>query len=87
MLAGGGYPLAKTTLTKMYALADEDRDWAYSARLSASQRDALTEAIAAVDTIKLLLKEAKGNDQKEVMLSITLATVLSTWQSDLVALQ
>lgn len=87
VLAGTGYASAKTTLTKMYALADEDRAWAQSARLSSTQRSALSEAIAAADAMELIIDVVKGNDKKEVLLLITLATTLSTWQSDLVALQ
>ena len=59
----------------------------YQARLSVSQRDALTEAIAGVDTVEQVVKGAKGDEQKGLVLSLTIGTVLSTWQSDLIALE
>jgi hypothetical protein len=81
------FTLASSSLDKMYALAYQEREWLRTARLSASQRDALSEAISAVDALKLVLDATEGDQEKAFILGFTILTYMPTWRSDLIGLE
>ena len=81
------YSLSESSLEKMYALAEKDRAWARKAQLQPDERDAIAEAIATVDALKMIMDMAKNDDQRGFMLALTIGIDIPIWRSDLIALR